>query len=69
MFKIGISKERVMSLKQHFVEIGRSEGIVVGKSVGLIEVSRKAAKEEALKFCYEDDVDKTIEMERKRRMF
>merc|ERR1712213_275638 len=37
MFKIGISKEKVMSLKQHFVTVGRTEGSMAGKAIGLIE--------------------------------
>ena len=66
MFKIGISKERVMALKQHFVEIGRSEGIIVGKVAGSTE-GKRMAKEEAMKFCYEEGTKAGIAAARKRR--
>merc|ERR1711963_929248 len=66
MFKIGISKERVMSLKQHFVTVGRTEGSAAGKAIGLIE-GVKAAREEAMKFCYEEGAKAGAAAARKRR--
>ena len=54
MFKIGISKERVMSLKKHFGDLGKAEGRmeVVYKSAVVQAVV--VAKEEASKFCHEE---------------